>query len=281
MKDNYEADLAQLNHAVNNKSNSKPNALKDLKFRYYFFLDFFVLQLTCFLSTFFMLGIRDFIGEKKMQLFFDDYWYIILIPAGLILIEIISVYLLFRKIILLEKPWIILFLYFSFIFCFAFITCMCSLCSVITCMFFEGLLTLNILAFIVMNAIKALEDKNIIKIFVLYINTFSFIIVYIVLVNKRYIVFFILATSSVLYFSYIVHYYKRMIVINFPFLENLRDNDRIKALNALDEEDERFVGKKGEKEDKEKEILEKLSTSILTKISFVASFADTSVFNFS
>lgn len=277
MKDNYEADLAQLNNAVN-KNYSKPNALKDLNFRYYFFLDFFILQLTCFLLSFFMLGIKDFIGEKNMQNIFDNYWYIILIPSGLLIVEIISVYLLFRKIILLGKPWLILFLYFSFIFCFAFITCMSCLTSVITCMFFEGLLTTNVLTFIIMNAIKALEDKNIIKIFVLYINTFSVIIIYIVLVNKRYIVFFILATSSVLYFSYMIHYYKRMIVINFSFLEG-------KALknesNNVDDENVKFICQNEEKDNKEKEILAKYSTSILTKISFIASFADTTVFNFS
>ncbi len=280
MKD-QEADLAQLSFEANaQKYEKKPNAYKDLNFRYYFFLDFFMLQLTCLLFTFFMLGIKDFVGEKKMQTIFEYYWYILVIPAGLVVLEIISVYFLYKKIIMLGRPWIILCLYFFFVLCFAFMTCFCCLNSVITCMFFEGLLTLNILTFIFMNSIKALEDKNIIKIFVLYINTFSVVITYIVIVNKRYVVFFILATSSVLYFSYMINYYKRMIVINFPSVEK----DAKKALGALDDEAaDVFLGSSDQKaeENKEREVLNKFSTSILTKISFVVSFADTTVFNFS
>lgn len=281
MKD-YEADLAQLSFEVNPQKNTiKKDAYKDLKFRYYYFLDFFMLQLTCFLLTFFMLGIRDFLGEKKMQQIFNEYWYITLIPAGLLTIEVLSVYLLYKRIVLLGKPWIILCLYFFFVSCFAFITCMCSLNSVITCMFFEGLLSLNVLTFIIMNSIKALEDKNIIKIFVLYINTFSVVIVYIVLVNKRYIVFFILATSSVLYFSYMINNYKRLIVVNFPFLEKESQKADKKMLAALDEEAIGLIAEKDAADARESEILSKYSTSILTKISFVASLVDTTVYNFS
>ena len=33
---------------------------------------------------------------------------------------------------------------------------------------------------------------------------------------KKYIVFFILATASVLYFSYLMHYYKRQLIFKFP-----------------------------------------------------------------
>jgi len=71
-----------------------------------------------------------------------------------------------------------------------------------------------------------------------------------------------------------------MIVINFPSVEK----DAKKALGALDDEAaDVFLGSSDQKaeENKEREVLNKFSTSILTKISFVVSFADTTVFNFS
>jgi len=282
------------------KNNNKLSSYRDPDFRYHFLLDFFTFQLTCFLITFFMLGMRDIIGQDKLENMFHRFWYLALIPGVLIILEMILVYFFFKKIVLLEKPCLIIFLYLIFIFLFAMITCMCCLLSVVTCIIFEGLICLNITSFIIMNSIKAMEDKNIIKLFVLYLNTFTVIIIYIATINIRYIVFFILATSSVLYFSYVTHYYKRLVLINFPhFDRQIKDNDNRlygqinnmnsnndlninrNNFNSFDEEATKFSLITDEQNLKEKRALEKFSMSMLSKISFIASFVDTTVYNFS
>lgn len=282
------------------KNNNKLSSYSDPDFRYHFLLDFFTFQLVCFLLTFFMLGMRDIIGQDKLENIFNNYWYLALIPGLLLILEMILVYFFYKKIILLEKPCVVICLYFLFILLFSMITTMCCLLSVLTCMFFEGLVLLNVLSFIIMNSIRAMEDKNIIKLFILYINTFTVIIIYIATINKRYIVFFILATSSVLYFSYVTHYYKRLILINFPhFNKQIKDkgiktdnevnninsnhgliNNR-NVLNSYDEDVTKFSFITDENQIIEKRALEKFSISMLTKLSFIASFVDTTVFNFS
>jgi len=276
----YSDELKLLKKEVNEQNNLDKNAYKDLNFRYYFFLDFLLLQLVCLILSLFMLGIRDIFGEKYLQEIFDKFWYLLFIPIGTTILEIILVYLFYKKIIMLGKPWVILWLYFLFIGSLGFIAFLSCLNSVITCIFFEGLVTLNVLSFTIMNSIKAMEDKNIIKIFVIYINTFTVIIVYIVLINKTYVVFFILATSSVLYFSYMINNYKRLILINFPLIKYVNINEKNEDSEASDESQSDSFYLNSE-ESLEKEILGKMSIWDLTKISFIASFADTTVFNFS
>jgi len=243
--------------------------------------------------TFFMGGIKEFYGEEKLQKVFENYWYIVLIPAVLLILEMILVFLFFKKIILLQSPCLIIFLFILFILFFGIITCMSCLTSVVTCMFFEGLLLINILSYIIMNSIKALENKNIIKLLVIYLNTFSVIVIYIAIINKRYIIFFILATSSVLYFSYANSNYKRLVITNFPFLnKEINENEYRNDLGLKYEENilnknesENEISKTSllldEDELREKKGLEKFSIPLLTKLSFVASFVDTTVFNFS
>lgn len=283
MKENEPDELDQLNYEINETIDKKSSPYIDRKFRYYFYLDFLILELICFLFAFFMYGIKDILGDKNLHLFFEHYWFLPIIASSLILIEMILVYVYYKKIILLNKPCIILCLYFLFLFLFAFLICMCSLISIMTCLFFQGLMILNLIFFIFMNSFKALEDKNIIKLCFLYINTFTTIIIYIIMINKRYVLFFILATSSILYFSYTIHYYKRILLVNFPHLiknideskinlNSLETNNATKSDISLEEENEKI---------NEKDILDKCSISIITKISFIASFFDTFVFNFS
>lgn len=277
---------------------------KDITFRYYYILDFFTLELACFCFTLFMYGLKEFYGQDTLEKIFHRYFFFCIpIIFGLILIVMLLCYFLFRRIILWGRGWLIYSLYYLFVFLMVVLICFCSMSSVITAICFEGMINFNILAFILMNSIRPLEDKKLIKLCIIYVFTFTYIIIYIATINIRYITFFILGTSSVLYFSYCELHHKRLIIINFPHAVSIKKReikiieDEEKDLSvsyyrktSLDIHDAININNnmtiKPPAEDDgydytEITILNSYAPSTLSKICFLASFVDTTVYNFS
>ena len=260
------------------KINMMESSLKDLQYRYGFLMDFLVLQIVCFGGAFFMLGIRDFFEEGQLDLIFHRYWYFIIIMIALLLIESILVYLFFKKIIMFGNKIFIISLYVFFVLIAFLITCFVGMSLVMTCICYHAIILINLIFLIVMNFIKQLEDKNIIKLFVIYLTTLLANVLYISLINTKYIIFFMLSTSSLLYFTFMVYNYKRLLIINFFFLTKMNTkNDKIisisqQYLSISDEENYEY---------KERIALDKLSNTFLTKLSYITSLLDTFVYNFS
>jgi hypothetical protein len=269
---------------------SREYPYKDKNFRYSFIMDFFVLELVSLSLSVLLLGIHNIYGTETLKNFFWKYYYLLIICLSILILEIILVYIYFREIITYGKRWLINLLYFIFIFLFGNIIVLSSFNSGTTIIFIEGLFCQNIILLIIMNTISSLEDKNLIKLFVIYLFTFFVIILYFIVVKEKYIVFFILATASVLYFSYLMNYYKRQLIFKFPnyygvnkikrTISNLNNPENYGNFNLdIDSDVDKIEEEKLYL--KEKEIIEKMPLECLTKLSFISSFADTTVFNFS
>jgi hypothetical protein len=269
---------------------SREYPYKDINFRYSFIMDFLVLELVCLSLSILLLGIHNIYGEETLRNFFWKYYYLVIIQSFILIAEIILVYIYFKEIITYGKRWLINLLYLIFVFIFATIIVFSSFNSGITVIFIEALFCQNILLLIIMNTFSILEDKNLIKLFVIYLFTFILIIIYFIVVKEKYIIFFILATASVLYFSYLLNYYKRQLIFRFPAyfgvekikrkITNINNPENYGNFN-IDSESEIDKIEEEKIYQKEKEIVEKLPLACLTKLSFISSFADTTVFNFS
>lgn len=300
MKDQEYDELAFLKEE--NKENLN-KSYKDNNFRFYFFLDFFTVELICLSFAIFMLGIRDFYGQSFLEQTFIKFWYVPVIFIGIALIELLLCFLFFRAIILWGKKWFIYILYFMFIFICASFACFASMASLDTTFFFQGTITLNTLAYMLMNSIRALEDKTIVKLLVMFFLTTLMMVLYTIFISRRSILFFILLMACVLYFSYCLHYYKRLLIVGFPKVfqnKNMepktlddfeKDNKIINETNhtqsfvlenqMVNVANRIYVGEAGISDAKEKIILNKYAISELTKLCFLASFLDTIFFNFS
>jgi len=262
---------------------------KDIKFRYSFIMDFFILEFVSLTLAILLLGLHSIYGEETLRNFFSKYYYLMGIQFSCLVLEILLVYIYFKEIITYGKRWLINLLYFLFIFIFGTIVTFSSFPSSITVIFIECFFCQNLILLIIMNSFSSLEDKNLIKLLILYLFTFFVIILYFIVVQERYIVFFILATASVLYFSYLMHYYKRQLIFKFPVYFGIEKIKKQMAKKSISEE---YLGNSGDDNEMDKqelenlylremEIIEKMPLGCLTKLSFISSFADTTVFNFS
>lgn len=270
--------------------NAREFPYKDRNFRYSFIMDFFILELVSLSLSVLLLGLHSIYGQDALRNFFWKHYYLMIIQISLLILEIILVYIYFKEIIIYGKRWLINVLYFIFVFLFGTIVTLSSFNSGITVIFIEALFCQNIILLIIMNSFESLEDKNLIKLFVIYLFTFFLIIFYFIVVKDRYIIFFILATASVLYFSYLMNYYKRQMLFRFPYYYGV---NKIKRQISMKENNIEFSNPHSSDENecekledereykKEQEIVEKMPLGCLTKLSFISSFADTTVFNFS
>jgi hypothetical protein len=169
-------------------------------------LIFFIIDILSYIPGMIIIFTRN---EQLQTDLFYKVWWLIIIAA--VCHFAISTFAYFKRDLLYERSMLTITI---FVFYFATITTMNSVVSLYSpeiTLTFTAIISFGIVLLIILNSFTIFDNKGWVKLAVIYTMTFTYLVLYMALIKKDIVEFFMLCIISVIFFSYVVMQLKHLL----------------------------------------------------------------------